>query len=150
MLEARDFSRERFTLDLIEMDTSTATVELAAEALGIAPAMIAKTMALRLKERDILIVVKGDGRIDNRKFKDYFTEKAKFIKAEDIEEATGHPVGGVCPLGLIKPLDIYLDTSLKAFDFVYPAAGGVNTCVKVGVDYLAEITKGIWVDICSE
>lgn len=146
----KHFEKEGLDLEVVEMDTSTATVELAANALGVEPARIAKTMALRLKDRDILIVAKGDVRIDNRKFKDYFKEKAKFIKAEDIEEATGHPVGGVCPFGLIKPLDIYLDISLKVFDYVFPAGGGPNTCVKIDVDYLAEVTKATWIDVCSD
>ena len=137
-------------LKIIELETSTATVELAANALGVEPARIAKTMALRLKERDILIIAKGDVRIDNRKFKDNFSEKVKFIGADDLMEATGHPMGGVCPFGLIKPLDIYLDKSLKVFDFVYPAAGGINTCIKIDVNYLQEITEGVWVDVCKE
>lgn len=146
----KHIEKEGLNLKIIEMDTSTATVELAAEALGVEPARIAKTMGLRLKDRDILIVAKGDVRIDNRKFKDYFSEKAKFISSEDLEVSTGHPVGGVCPFGLIKPLDIYLDTSLKIFDYVYPAGGGINTCIKIDVDYLEEITKGIWIDVCKE
>ena len=108
-----------FDLEIIEMDISTATVELAAKALGVEPDRIAKTLAVRLKDEDILILAKGDMKIDNRKFKDYFSEKARFIKAEDLIEATGHPVGGVCPLGLSKPLTIYLDESLKVFDHVY-------------------------------
>ena len=137
-------------LEIIKMNTSTATVELAAKALGVEPARIAKTMAMRLKDRDILIITKGDMRIDNRKFKDYFKEKARFIKMEEIEEATGHPIGGVCPFGLAKPLNIYLDISLKEFDYVYPAAGGPNTCMKIDVDYLAETTKGIWIDLCKK
>lgn len=139
-----------YDLEIIEFDSSTATVELAAEALGVEPGRIAKTMAIRLKERDILILSKGDARIDNRKFKDYFKEKARFIKSEDSMEATGHPVGGVCPFGLNKSLDIYLDVSLKEFDYVYPAAGEANTCMKIDVDYLDEITRGIWIDVCKK
>lgn len=139
-----------YDLEIVELDSSTATVELAAKALGVEPARIAKTMAIRLKERDILILSKGDVKIDNRKFKDYFKEKAKFINSEDLMEATGHPVGGVCPFGLIKPLDIYLDISLKEFDYVYPAAGEANTCVKIDVEYLSEITSGTWIDVCRK
>ncbi len=142
--------REGLNLKVLEMDMSTATVELAASALGVEPARIAKTMALRLKDRDVLIVAKGDVRIDNRKFKDCFNEKAKFISAEDLMEATGHPVGGVCPFGLNKKLDIYLDESLKVFDHVYPAAGEPNTCLKIDVDYLSDVTKGKWIDVCKE
>ena len=145
----KQFKEEGLPLEVIEMDTSTATVELAAAALGVEPARIAKTMAFRLKERDILLLAKGDVKVDNKKFKGYFKEKAKFIALEDLEEATGHPAGGVCPFGLIKPLDIYLDESLKVFDYVFPAGGGANTAVKINVDYLAEVTKGTWVDVCK-
>lgn len=146
----KQFMDENLPLEVIEMDTSTATVELAAQALGVEPARIAKTMAIRLKEMDILLLAKGDVKLDNRKFKDTFKQKAKFVGFEEVEEATGHPVGGVCPFGLIKPLDIYLDESLKAFDYVFPAGGGSNTAVKIDVDYLAEVTKGKWVDVCKE
>ncbi len=145
----KQFSEEELPLEVIEMNTSTATVELAAAALGVEPARIAKTMAFRLKEKDILLLAKGDVKVDNQKFKGYFKEKAKFIRPEDLDAATGHPVGGVCPFGLIKPLDIYLDVSLKVFDYVFPAGGGANTAVKIDVDYLAEVTKGIWVDVCK-
>lgn len=141
---------ENLDLKVLELNESTATVELAANALGVEPARIAKTMALRLKERDVLVVAKGDVRIDNRKFKDYFNEKPKFIGADDLVEATGHPMGGVCPFGLNKDLEIYLDESLKAFDYVYPAAGEPNTCLKISIDYLEDITKGLWVDICKQ
>lgn len=139
---------QNLSLEVLEMEESTATVELAADALGVEPARIAKTMALRLKDRDILIIAKGDVRIDNRKFKDRFNEKAKFIGADDLMEATGHPIGGVCPFGLNKALDIYLDESLKVFDHVYPAAGEPNTCLKIDVGYLADVTNGQWVDVC--
>ncbi|HCJ56267.1 MAG TPA: prolyl-tRNA editing protein [Clostridiaceae bacterium] len=145
----KQFKDEGLPLEVIEMDTSTATVELAAAALGVEPARIAKTMAFRLKDRDILLLAKGDVKVDNRKFKDNFTEKPRFISLDDLEEATGHPAGGVCPFGLIKPLDIYLDESLKVFDYVFPAGGGANTAVKISVDYLAEVTKGVWVDVCK-
>lgn len=141
---------KNLNLKVIEMNVSTATVELAANALGVEPARIAKTMAIRLKEKDILMLAKGDVKIDNRKFKDYFKEKPKFISTDDIEEATGHPVGGVCPFGLNKPLDIYLDISLKTFDYVYPAGGEPNTAIKIDVDYLSEITNGTWIDVCKE
>ena len=144
----KQIERNKLDLKVLEMKESTATVELAANALGVEPARIAKTMAIRLKERDVLIVAKGDVKIDNRKFKDQFHEKPKFIGPEELMEATGHPVGGVCPFGLNKNLDIYLDQSLKVFDHVYPAAGEPNTCLKIDVDYLQDVTKGQWVDVC--
>jgi prolyl-tRNA editing enzyme YbaK/EbsC (Cys-tRNA(Pro) deacylase) len=145
----KQIKEQNLDLKVVEMNESTATVELAANALGVEPARIAKTMALRLKDRDILIIAKGDVRIDNRRFKDRFNEKAKFIGADELLEATGHPVGGVCPFGLNKPLDIYLDESLKVFDYVYPAAGEPNTCLKIGVNYLAEVTSGEWIEVCK-
>ncbi|MGM0397046.1 MAG: YbaK/EbsC family protein [Bacillota bacterium] len=136
-------------IEIYEMQDSTATVELAAEALGVEPGRIAKSMAIRLKGRDIIILAKGDVRLDNRKFKDTFNEKAKFIKGEDIFDATGHPVGGVCPFGLSRPIDIYLDESLRIYDYVYPAAGSPNACMKIDVDYLKDVVEGEWVDVCK-
>ncbi|MBN2827637.1 MAG: YbaK/EbsC family protein, partial [Tissierellales bacterium] len=91
----------------------------------------------------------GDVKLDNRKFKDVFSQKPKFIGLDEVEEATGHPVGGVCPFGLAHPLDIYLDESLKIFDYVFPAGGGANTAVKIEVNDLKEITKGTWIDVCK-
>ncbi len=146
----KQIEEEKLKIEVVELPTSTATVELAAKSLGVEEARIAKTMALRLKERDILIVAKGDVKIDNRKFKDFFKEKARFISGDDIEEATGHPIGGVCPFGLSKPLQIYLDVSLQVFDHVYPAGGSPNACIKIDVDYLQEVTRGIWIDISKK
>jgi prolyl-tRNA editing enzyme YbaK/EbsC (Cys-tRNA(Pro) deacylase) len=143
------FTEQQLPLEVIEINTSTATVELAAAALGVEPGRIAKTMAFRLKEEDILILAKGDVRVDNRKFKEVFEQKARFINAEEVELATGHPVGGVCPFGLVKPLKIFLDESLKVYDYVYPAGGEANTAVKIDVEYLARVTNGSWVDVCN-
>jgi prolyl-tRNA editing enzyme YbaK/EbsC (Cys-tRNA(Pro) deacylase) len=136
-------------VSVLEMKESTATVELAARALGVEPGRIAKSMAIRLKEEDIIVLTKGDVKLDNKKFKNHFKQKAKFIKADEILEATGHPVGGVCPFGLKEPLKIYLDESLRVYDFVYPAAGDVNACLRIDVDYLQEVTDAKWVDICE-
>ena len=140
---------ENIDVSILEMKESTATVELAAKAWGVEPGRIAKSMAIRLKDEDIIILTKGDVKLDNRKFKDQFKQKARFIKANEILEVTGHPVGGVCPFGLKNPLKIYLDKSLKLYDFVYPAAGDVNTCLKIDVDYLQKVTDAEWVDICE-
>lgn len=136
-------------LKIIETNLSTATVELAAKAHGVAPALIAKTMSFGLKDREILIVTKGDARIDNRKFKDCFHEKASMLDYDRVLEVTGHPVGGVCPFGLKNPLDIYLDISMKEFEYVYPAAGSANSAVKIAPDRLQEVTGGIWIDVCK-
>ncbi len=135
--------------DIIEFEESTATVQLAANALGVEPELIAKTMALKLKDRNILLVTKGDARIDNRRYKDYFKTKAKMLNSEEVSAVTGHPIGGVCPFGLNEPLDIYLDLSLKQFEYVYPAAGSKNSAVKVSINQLEELTGGSWVDVCK-
>lgn len=136
-------------LQIIEHEASTATVELAAIANGVAPDLIAKTMAFGLKDREILIVTKGTAKIDNRKYKDCFHEKARMLSYEEVLEITGHPVGGVCPFALKNPLDIYLDISMKEFEYIYPAAGTTNSAVKITPDILQEITGGTWIDVCK-
>ncbi|HYE83022.1 MAG TPA: YbaK/EbsC family protein [Clostridia bacterium] len=146
----RFFTENGYTdLHIVEASQSTATVELAAEAHGVQPALIAKTMAFGLKDREILIVTKGDARIDNRKYKDCFHEKATMLNHEEVLEITGHPVGGVCPFGLKNPMDIYLDVSMKEFEYVYPAAGSTNSAVKISPDRLQEVTGGTWIDVCK-
>ena len=144
------FEDNNLPLKIIETIEDTSTVEKAAKALGVQPDMIAKTLAFELKEKEILILTKGRAKTDNRKFKDYFKQKPKFVKYEKVEEVTGHPIGGVCPFGLTKKLDIYLDISLKEFITVYPAGGSPNSAVKIDVEYLAELTKGIWIDISKD
>lgn len=144
------FQKENWPLEVIEFEVSTATVQLAAEALGVEPGRIAKTMALRLKDRDILVLAKGDVKLDNKKFKSSFGTKARFIKPEEVEAVTGHPIGGVCPFGLTQPLAIYLDESLKVYDVVYPAGGTPASAVKVGLDMLEEVTGAEWVDVCRQ
>ena len=109
--------------------------------------MIAKSMALRLKERYIIIVTAGDAKLDNKKFKDEFKEKIQFLKGDEVQEITGHPVGGVCPFGLKENFDVYLDESLKRFDFVFPAAGSANTSIKIAPDNLKEITNAAWISV---
>ena len=141
-------NRDNLDIELYELKESTATVPLAAKAIGVEPGMIAKSMAIRLKEEDIIILAKGDVRLDNKKFKSIFREKARFISGEDIFEATGHPVGGVCPFGLSRKLKVYLDESLKIYEYVYPAAGSPNACMKISLEYLKEVTEGEWVDVC--
>lgn len=135
-------------LPIIELDVSTATVALAAEAHGVEPGRIAKTLAFRLNgEHAILLVAAGDARIDNRKFKAALG-KGKLLQADEVVELTGHPVGGVCPFGLAQPLPIYLDYSLRDFDEVLPAAGTINSAIRISIEQLAEVTGGQWVDVC--
>lgn len=143
------FQSENWDLSVIEFEVSTATVELAAEALGVEPGMIAKTMALRLPDRDIILVAKGDTRLDNKKCKAAFGTKARMISLEEVETVTGHPVGGVCPFGLIQPLAIYLDESLKVYDVVYPAGGTPSSAVRITPDQLEQVTSGQWVNVCE-
>ena len=118
--------------------------------LGVKPALIAKTLSFKLKDnRNILLVTRGDARIDNRKYKDCFQVKDKMLKPDEVLEVTGHSVGGVCPFGLKKPLEIYLDISLQKFEAIFPAAGSGNSFIKISPDELQKITHGIWVDVCK-
>jgi len=143
------FSSRDLDIPIIELEVSTATVALAAEAHGVEPGRIAKTLAFRLREGDtILLVAGGDARIDNRKFKERFG-KGKMLPAEEVMALTGHPVGGVCPFGLAQPLEIYLDQSLQRFDEVLPAAGATHTAVRISPPLLADLTGGQWVDVCE-
>lgn len=144
-----DFAARQIDLAIIELETSTATVALAAEAHGVEAGRIAKTLAFRLGgERVILLVAAGDARIDNRKFKECFG-KGRMLPAEEVEALTGHPVGGVCPFGLATALPVYLDASLQAYDEVLPAAGAVHSAVRLSPARLAAITHGHWVDVCQ-
>lgn len=143
------FAASGLAIDIIELETSTATVALAAAAHGVEPGRIAKTLAFRLAdERTILLVARGDARIDNKKFKAAFG-KGRMLPAEDVQALTGHPVGGVCPFGLATPLPVYIDVSLQDFDEVLPAAGDVHTAVRISPALLAQIVDGQWVDACQ-
>ncbi len=145
------FIDNNLPLTVEESNKDTTTVKLAAEAFGILEDEIAKTMGYKLKNGEyILILTKGTARLDNRKFKDTFHEKAVMIPSDEVLEATGHPVGGVCPFGLKSPLKIYLDETLKEFDIVYPAGGSPHSAVKISVDLLADITKGEWIDVTKK
>ena len=144
------FLEKGFANPIIEMPQSTATVPLAAQALGVEEARIAKTLALGQKEKNIVLVTCGTARLDNKKYKTVFSCKAKMLSFEDTLLATGHPIGGVCPFGLPAEVAVYLDESLKQFDFVFPAAGTPNSAVKMTPDQLQEVTRGAWVDVCEE
>ena len=125
------FQQLELSLPIIELEVSTATVALAAEAHGVEPGQIAKTLAFRLNDdRVLLVVAKGDARIDHKKFKDAFG-KGKMLGLDEVVELTGHPVGGVCPFGLAQALPVYLDVSLQIYEEVIPAAGSVNSAVRI-------------------
>ncbi len=134
-------------LPLIQVEQSTATVAEAAAALGVEPGRIAKTLAIRVGGDAILIVARGDARLDNRKTKQAFGARPRMIGPEETWALTGHPVGGVCPFGLAQPLPVYCDRSLKEFDLVYPAGGSLNSSVEVAPDRLAALVGARWTDI---
>jgi prolyl-tRNA editing enzyme YbaK/EbsC (Cys-tRNA(Pro) deacylase) len=133
---------------MIEVEGSTATVDTAAEALGVEPGRIAKTLAVRAGDQLFLVVARGDARLDNRKCKDEFGARPRMLGAEETFEITGHPVGGVCPFGLKTPLPVYMDVSLRAFSTVYPAGGSRNTSVEMPTERLFELVGDRWVDLC--
>ena len=143
---------EKYNLaDRIQLfDVSSATVELAAQAVGVEGARIAKTLSFKLDTGCILILAAGDARIDNKKYKATFHKKASMPTAEEVLEMIGHPVGGVCPFGITPGVPVYLDESLKRFDIVYPAAGTGNSAVKLTIDELYTCSEAIgWVDVCK-
>jgi prolyl-tRNA editing enzyme YbaK/EbsC (Cys-tRNA(Pro) deacylase) len=135
---------------VIESPLSSATVALAAEAYGVAPERIAKTLSLRVGERVVLIVASGTARMDNKKVKALLGGKPKMLGLDEVAEITGHEVGGVCPFGLKTPLPIYCDMSLKAFDEVVPAAGSTHSAVRITPSRMAELVTAEWVDVCQD
>ena len=123
-------------LEVLELDASTATVEMAARGHGVVPAQIAKTLSLRIKDRALLIVTSGDARLNNRKIKDVLGGKPRMV-------------GGVCPFGLATPLPVYCDISLKEFDEVVPAAGSTNSAVRIAPERMAALVGAEWIDVCE-
>jgi prolyl-tRNA editing enzyme YbaK/EbsC (Cys-tRNA(Pro) deacylase) len=136
-------------LAIIDQGASTATVAEAAETLGVLPGQIAKTLSIRVGEVVMLVVARGDARLDNRKTKDALGGRPRMLGAEEVEALTSHPVGGVCPFGLPRPLPIYCDLSLRDFELVYPAAGSRTASVCLTPDRLATLTGASWVDVCQ-
>ena len=136
-------------IQIIETEASSATVEEAANAHGVAPAQIAKTLSFSVRDEVFLLVARGDARIDNKKAKAAFGGKIKMLPLDQVETITGHPVGGVCPFGLATPVRVYCDESLKAFNAVFPAAGARNAAVRISPERLAEIASATWVDVCE-
>jgi prolyl-tRNA editing enzyme YbaK/EbsC (Cys-tRNA(Pro) deacylase) len=134
---------------IIHHELSTATVMDAALAHGCEPGQIAKTLSLRLGDTVVLLVARGDARLDNKKAKAAFGAKPRMLGAEEVEAITGHPVGGVTPFGLANELPVYCDVSLKAFEEVIPAAGNRNSSLRVAPDRLAALVNAIWVDACE-
>lgn len=134
-----------------EFDVSSATVELAAKAVGVEPCRIAKTLSFMTKEGPILIVAAGDARIDNKKYKDQFHVKAKMLTPEEVVELVGHAVGGVCPFGIKEGVFVYLDESLKRFETVFPACGSSNSAIELTISELEQCSGYVaWVNISKE
>lgn len=136
--------------DILEFPVSSATVELAAQAVGVIPARIAKTLSFMVGDRCILLVAAGDARVDNSKFKKLFHTKAKMPTQEEVAALTGHAVGGVCPFANPDGVDTYLDVSLKRFDTVFPAAGSSNSAIELTCDELERYSNcKAWIDVCK-
>lgn len=135
---------------VLEFDVSSATVELAAQAVGVEGARIAKTLSFKIGDGCILILAAGDARIDNRKYKDRFHTKAKMLSADEVLELVGHPVGGVCPFGCKEGIPVYLDESLKRFETVFPAVGSPSSAIELNLDELFRYSKALeWIDVCK-
>ena len=136
---------------VLEFSVSSATVAEAAKAAGCREQEIAKTLSFVVEDKPVLIVVAGDMKIDNPKFKAQFHTKAKMLAFDDVERLIGHAVGGVCPFGINDGVDVYLDVSLKRFDMVYPACGSSNSAIKLTISELEAVSGYIgWIDVCKE
>ena len=149
--KVRDYFKQwNIETRILEFQTSSATVELAAQAVGCAPERIAKTLSFKLAEKCVLIVTAGDARIDNSKFKAHFKTKAKMLSAEEVEHLVGHGIGGVCPFAVNSNVDIYLDDSLKRFETVFPACGSSNSAIELSCDELFRYSEAKkWIDVCK-
>lgn len=142
------FQQKKRNVEILTFE-DTSTVAKAAASLGVTPGEIAKSLLFKTKDEFIMVIMAGDKRLDNRKFKDAFQSKAKMPEVEEVLSVTGHPVGGVCPFGLKQAIPIYLDQSLQAYEYVFPAAGATNSAVKLKVDELQNITAALWVDVAQ-
>ena len=136
---------------ILEFDESSATVELASKALGVEGGRIAKTLSFDVNGKTVLIVVAGDRKIDNAKFKSFFGVKAKMLKFEEVEVRVGHSVGGVCPFAVNEGVDVYLDNSLKSFATIFPACGSLNSAIELTPTALEKYSNPKqWIDVCKQ
>lgn len=135
---------------ILEFPVSSATVELAAQAVGCQPCRIAKTLSFKVGDRTVLIAAAGDAKVDNRKYKDFFGAKAKMLTAEEAETLIGHAVGGVCPFAVNKGVEVYLDESLKRFETVFPACGSSNSAIELSMEEMEKYSCAkAWIDVCK-
>lgn len=135
---------------ILEFDVSSATVELAAKAVGCEPQRIAKTLSFKTGDKNILIVTAGDTKVDNPKYKAKFKTKAKMLTRDELIEFVGHDIGGVCPFGIKDGVEVYLDESLKRFNTVFPACGSSNSAIELTINELEKYSNCIeWINVCS-
>lgn len=149
--KVREYFKE-FGIDnrIQEFEVSSATVELAALALGCEGCRIAKSLSFKVDDKPILVVAAGDAKVDNHKYKEQFSQKAKMLSLDECEQLIGHAVGGVCPFAINDGVDVYLDESLKRFDTVFPACGSSNSAIELTIAELERYSKyKIWVDVCK-
>lgn len=148
---ARAYLEERGYGDrILIFDVSSATVELAAVAVGTEPERIAKSLTFMVDEQPVMIICAGDAKINNSKYKAFFQKKAKMLSREEVNALIGHDVGGVCPFGIYDGVDVYLDESLKRFDIVYPACGSANSAVRLTPEELESLSAAkCWIDVCK-
>lgn len=143
----RSLGREQ---DILEFPVSSATVELAAQAVGVIPARIAKALSFLVEDGCVLVVAAGDAKVDNSKYKAFFHTKAKMLTPEQAVEMTGHAVGGVCPFANPQGVKTYLDVSLRRFDTVFPAAGSSNSAIELTCPELEQYSGSLaWIDVCK-
>ena len=137
---------------IVEHEVSSATVELAAQALNTEPGRIAKTLSFLNEERTLLIVAAGDARVDSAKFKKTFgLKKARMVPAEEVEPRIGHAIGGVCPFGVNEGVDVWLDESLRRYETVFPACGSSNSSIELSLEELTEYSEARgWTDVCKD
>ena len=149
--KAKKYLEEKGFLDrVIEPEVSTATVELAAAAIGVEPGRICKSLSFLIEDRPVIILAEGMARVNNKKYKAQFGKKARMIPRESVEEYIGHEAGGVCPFGLNSDVTVYMDESLRRWDVVYPAAGNDHSAVRLTLDELMMLSGAAgWVDVCG-
>lgn len=143
----RPLGREK---DILEFPVSSATVELAAQAVGVIPARIAKTLSFLVDDQCVLVIAAGDAKVDNSKYKSFFHTKAKMLTPEQVSQMTGHAVGGVCPFANPDGVKTYLDISLQRFDTIFPAAGSSNSAIQLTCQELEQYSHSVgWIDVCK-
>ncbi len=144
------FKKNNMENRIKEFEVSSATVELAAKAVNCEPARIAKTLSFKINEKPILIVVAGDAKIDNHKYKERYGKKAKMLTHEEVLNLIGHPIGGVCPFAINDGVEVYLDESLKRFKTIYPACGSSNSAIELSIEELEKYSNySSWVNVCK-